>query len=85
MVLGKDGDATLGHLDDESIAEVVGGARYKALRAAHRDGRFADISYCADCDQLYDFPDALVWSNIPGRAYGQSKIVGGLDHRTYAS
>jgi organic radical activating enzyme len=84
MVLGKDGEAVLGHLDDQSIAEVIGGEPYEKLRAAHRDGRFDDISYCSDCDQLYDFPDALVWSNIPGRAYGQSKIVGGLDHRTYA-
>lgn len=85
MVLGKDGDAVLGNLDEQSIAEVVGGTPYEELRAAHRDGRFDDISYCADCDQLYDFPDALVWSNIPGRNYGQSKIVGGLDHRDYAS
>ncbi|MAF49582.1 MAG: radical SAM protein [Rhodospirillales bacterium] len=83
MVLGKDGTAILGHLDDQSIAEVVSGAPFEALRAAHRDGRFGDISYCKDCDQLYDFPDALVWSNIPGRAYGYSKIVGGLDHRAY--
>ncbi|NQV57200.1 MAG: radical SAM protein [Rhodospirillales bacterium] len=84
MVLGKDSTAVLGHLDDQTIAEVVAGDAYENLRAAHREGRFDDIPYCKDCDQLYDFPDALVWSNIPGRAYGQSKIVGGLDHRTYA-
>jgi len=84
MVLGKDGEAVLGHLDDQSIAEVIGGEPYKELHTAHREGRFDKISYCSGCDQLYDFPDALVWSNIPGRAYGQSKIVGDLDHRAYA-
>ena len=85
MVLGKDGAAVLGHLDDQSIADVVSGEAYEALRAAHRDGRFSDISYCKDCDQLYDLPESLVWSNIPGRVYGQSKISSGLDHRAFAS
>jgi len=85
MVLGKDSEAVLGHLDGQSIAEVVGGDAYEELRAAHREGRFDDISYCKDCDQLYDLPESLVWSNIPGRAYGESKIVGGLDHRSFAA
>ncbi len=84
MVLGKDGSAVLGHLDDQSIADVVSGEAYAELRAAHRDGRFSDISYCKDCDQLLDLPESLVWSNIPGRTYGQSKISGDLDHRAFA-
>ncbi len=84
MVLGKDGSAVLGHLDEQSIADVVAGDAYEELRAAHRDGRFGDISYCKNCDQLFDLPESLVWSNIPGRAYGQSKIAGGLDHRAFA-
>ena len=57
--LGKDGAAVLGHLDDQSIADVVSGDLW-ALRAAHRDGRFSDISYCKDCDQLYDLPESRV-------------------------
>ncbi|MBF0251426.1 MAG: radical SAM protein [Alphaproteobacteria bacterium] len=84
MVLGKDSQAVLGHLDSQSIAEVVCGEPYEALRAAHREERFDDIPYCAGCDQLYDFPNALVWSNIPGRQYGESKVVAGLDHRKFA-
>ncbi len=84
MVLGKDSEAVLGHLDDQTIAQVVDGEAYRDLRAAHADGRFDEISFCRDCDQLYDLPQSLVWSNIPGRAYGQSKIVGGLDHRGFA-
>ena len=84
MVLGKDSSAVLGHLDDQSIADVVAGQSFEELRTAHREGRFEEISYCKDCDQLYDLPESLVWSNIPGRTYGQSKIMGGLDHRIFA-
>ena len=85
MVLGKDSTAILGHLDDQSIEEVVAGGPYEELRKAHREGRFNDISYCKDCDQLFDLPESLVWSNIPGRVYGQSKIACDLDHRTFAN
>ena len=84
MVLGHDSQAVLGHLDTHTIAEVVSGDKYNRLRTAHAEKRFDDISYCANCDQLYDLPEALVWSNIPGRQYGQSKIVSGVDHRSYA-
>lgn len=84
MVLGKDSEAVLGHLDTQSIREVVEGAPYEYLRAAHREGRFDDISYCAGCDQLLDVPESLVWSNIEGREYGQSKVNVDLDHRKYA-
>lgn len=84
MVLGKDSQAVLGHLDTQSIAEVVGGPAYEELRRAHTEGRFDDIPYCKDCDQLYDLPEALVWTNIPGRQYGQSKVANSVDHRTFA-
>jgi hypothetical protein len=85
MVLGKDSSAVLGHLDTQTIREVVEGARYEALRTAHREKRFDDIDYCRGCDQLYDLPESLVWSNIPGRVYGQSKVVGAVDHRRYGA
>ncbi|MDH3452280.1 MAG: radical SAM protein [Gammaproteobacteria bacterium] len=84
MVLGKDSSAVLGHLDDSSIADVVAGRAYSELRDAHTRGRFDDISYCNGCDQLYDVPESLVWTDIDGREYGQSKIVADLDHRSYA-
>ena len=35
-----------------------------------------EIDYCKDCDQLIDVEDALVWTNVPGRAYGESRISG---------
>lgn len=83
MVLGKDSEAVLGHLDCQTIAEIVDGPEYDALRRAHTEERFDDISYCANCDQLYELPESLVWSNIEGRTYGQSKIVAGMDHRSF--
>jgi len=84
MVLGKDSEAVLGHLDTQNIAEVVRGTAYESLRAAHRSGRFDAVPYCAGCDQLYDVSESLVWSNTPGRSYGQSKIVPSLDHRAFS-
>jgi hypothetical protein len=84
MVLGKDSQAVLGHLDQQTIREVVEGEEFEKLRSAHREGRFDDIPYCKDCDQLYNLPNALVWSNIPGRKYGESKVVSGLDYRVFA-
>ncbi len=85
MVLGHDSKAVLGHIDHQSIAEIVDGEAYRELRAAHADSRFDEIEYCAGCDQLYDLPEALVWTNITGREYGQSKITEGLDHRSFKS
>ncbi|MEQ8195491.1 MAG: radical SAM protein [Rhodospirillales bacterium] len=84
MTLGKDDQAVLGHLDTQSIRDVVEGEAYENLRRAHIEKRFDDISYCKDCDQLYDLPEALVWTNIPGRQYGESKVAQGVDHRTFA-
>lgn len=84
MVLGKDSQAVLGHLDTQSIRDVVEGPAYEELRRAHSEGRFDDIPYCKTCDQLYDVPESLVWTNIPGRKYGQSKVANNLDHRQYS-
>jgi MoaA/NifB/PqqE/SkfB family radical SAM enzyme len=84
MVLGKDSEGVLGHLDDQTIKEVISGDPYRALRNAHTQKNFNEISYCANCDQLYDLPESLVWTNIEGRKYGQSKVVGEMDHRTFS-
>lgn len=85
MVLGKDSQAVLGHLDTQTIREVVEGDAFNTLRLAHSEGRFDDIPYCAGCDQLLDLPESLVWTNIPGRNYGQSKVAEEVDHRSYAA
>ena len=82
MVLGRDEEATLGHLDTQSIEEVLNDVPYTELRNAHKEGRFDDISYCKDCDQLYDVPESLVWTNIEGRKYNQSKGLHGINPET---
>lgn len=56
MVLGKDSEATLGHLDSQSIDGVLNGEPFKILVSAHKKGKFDDISYYKDCDQLYHVP-----------------------------
>lgn len=80
MVLGQDSKAVMGHLDTQTIAEVVASPSYEELRAAHREGRFDDIEVCKNCDQLYDAPESLVWSDIPGRSYKQSKNLDSLKY-----
>ena len=85
MVLGQDSSAVLGHLDTQTIEEVVKGEPFRELRLAHSERRFDDVSYCKDCDQLFELPTSLVWTNIPKRIYGGSKIVGDLDHRKFSN
>jgi organic radical activating enzyme len=85
FILGKDSTAVLGHLEDQTIAEVVRGEPYRKLREAHLKGDFDSIPYCKGCDQLLEVPEALVWTNIPGRTYGQGKTVPDLDYRNYTS
>lgn len=58
--------SVLGHLDDHSFDDVFFGTKYNELRAAHAEGRFDDISYCKNCDFLYEDPEVLVWSNADG-------------------
>jgi len=79
-VLGRDADAILGHLDDQTIMEVVSGKMYEDLRVAHEQKNFGRISYCDNCDMLSDVQEALAWSNIPGRHTGQSKTSPTLNY-----
>lgn len=83
FVLGRDEQAVLGHLDTQSIDEVLSSAAYNRLRKSHDLGEFDSVPYCKDCDQLYDLPESLVWTNIPGKAYGQSKVLQDLDYRKW--
>ena len=75
MVLGNDVEATLGHLDVNTIQEVLDGDKYQELIKAHEEERFDDISYCKNCDQLYEVPESLVWTNIESRKYNTSKVI----------
>jgi pyruvate-formate lyase-activating enzyme len=78
MTLGDDSSATLGHLDESRIIDVLEGGKAKHLRNAHASGRWNDIDYCKGCDQLYEAPESLIWSNIEGREYNQSKMINDL-------
>ena len=84
MVLGQDSKGVLGHMSEQTISEIVSGDAYKELRLAHREERFDDIEVCKNCDQLYDTPEALVWCNIEGREYQQSKNLPSLKFSDYA-
>ena len=78
MTLGNDSAAVLGHLDTHSISQVILGREYTLLRDAHASGKWNDIDYCKGCDQLFDVPESLVWTNIDGRIYNQSKTIKNL-------
>ena len=73
-VLGHDSIAVLGHLDKNSLNEVVNGEKYRDLRKKHLEKNFDEIDYCKNCDHLIEYPDSLVWTNIEGRKYGTSRI-----------
>jgi len=63
QVLGRDEEADLGSLDGRSVEEVWNGERYKWLRQMHDEKRFDEVSFCKDCDFLYEDNEVLVWKN----------------------
>ncbi len=73
-VLGHDSRAVLGHLDSETLMDVVNGEKYVELRKNHIDKKFDKVDYCKNCDHLIEYPESLVWTNIEGRTYGTSRI-----------
>ena len=84
FVLGQDSKAVMGHLDTQTIAEVIEAKPYSIIREKHDAGDFDAIDYCKNCDQLYDAPESLVWTNIPDKKYGQSKYLKDLDYRQWS-
>ncbi len=84
FVLGRDSEAVLGTLDTQTIAEALTSPAYEQLRQMHREDRWDEVSYCRGCDQLYEVPEALVWTNIRGRFYGQSKTAN-FDYREFTT
>lgn len=63
QTLGRDDEADLGTLVNNTLEEVWNGKKYQELRKAHAEKRFDDISFCKDCDFLIDDPEVLVWKN----------------------
>ncbi|MBT5551567.1 MAG: radical SAM/SPASM domain-containing protein [Nitrospina sp.] len=75
-VLGQDSKAIMGYVEDQSLLEILNGEKMRHLREVHLRETFDEIDYCKNCDQLIDVEDALVWTNVPGRVYGESRISG---------
>lgn len=63
QVLGRDDEADLGSLSNNSLEEVWNGEKYQWLRDMHTQERFDEISFCKDCDFLYEDNEVLVWKN----------------------
>jgi MoaA/NifB/PqqE/SkfB family radical SAM enzyme len=61
QVLGKDDEAVLGHVSENTIEEIWYGQAYEELRQRHNTGDYP--SYCAGCDFLLDDPEVMVWTN----------------------
>lgn len=61
QVLGRDEEAVLGHLSENTFDEIWNGKEYKKLRQGHMDGNYP--SYCKGCDFLIDDPEVLVYTN----------------------
>jgi uncharacterized Fe-S cluster-containing radical SAM superfamily protein len=75
MTLGNDVDAVLGHLDNQTVKEIWNGELYKNLRQAHSAKQWDNISYCQNCDQLYQYKDSLVATNRQDIKYGDIKYI----------
>lgn len=63
QTLGRDNEADLGSIANQSIEEVWNGERYRWLRQMHSEKRFDEVSFCKDCDFLYEDNEVLVWKN----------------------
>ena len=61
QVLGRDTEATLGNIYQDSFENIYNGANYNELRQAHKQEKYP--SYCKDCDFLIADIEVLVYSN----------------------
>lgn len=61
QVLGRDTEAVLGHMEDNTIEEIWNGPQYTELREQHTSGNYPD--FCKGCDFLIDDPEVLVYTN----------------------
>ena len=51
------------NVKESSIKEIWNSENYNSFRKKHIEGKFDDISYCKNCDFLYQDSEILVWSN----------------------
>ena len=64
-------DSVLGYSDRESLYDIWNGQLYNELRHKHSVRDFDSISYCKNCDFLYDDLEVLVWTNDVNAKVGQ--------------
>ena len=64
----------MGHLSKQSLIEIVNGELMQSLRKAHLENSYEEFDYCKNCDQLLEIEEALVWTNVPNRKYGESRV-----------
>lgn len=61
QVLGKDSEAVLGHLSENTVEKIWFGKEYEKLRKQHKEGNYPD--FCKGCDFLISDPNVLVYTN----------------------
>ena len=61
QVLGRDDEAVLGHLSENSLEQIWNGDKYTQLRKDHAREEWPE--YCNGCDFLIDDPEVLIYTN----------------------
>ena len=77
QVLGRDDEAVLGHLSENTLEEIWYGEAYEKLREDHRTGNYPD--YCKSCDFLIDDPEVLIYTNHERDLYKMHGTLFNLD------
>jgi radical SAM protein with 4Fe4S-binding SPASM domain len=61
-----------GDLSKQSIDEMKNNSKNINLQKAHNSGDMSDFSICDNCDQMYDVPDTLIYTNAKDNKVGTS-------------
>lgn len=55
-------EMVIGNVSSGSYEDLFNDPRYKKIIEAHKKGNLAEYPLCERCDQLYDTPDALIYT-----------------------
>tara|TARA_B110000971_G_scaffold215715_1_gene249633 strand:- start:1176 stop:2105 length:930 start_codon:yes stop_codon:yes gene_type:complete len=61
-----------GDLSKQSLNEIDNNIENIALKKAHTTGDLSSYSMCDNCDQMYEVPDTLIYSNAKNNKVGTS-------------
>ena len=56
-------ESVLGYSDEQTLYDIFNGEKYHYLKECHENNDFDKLSYCKNCDFLYDDPEVLIWTN----------------------